>query len=199
MPGPVGLLRTLITMAPFLKILRTLWIFFCTFFNVIFWVFFVTDFCGKLLWQAFVNSFWDKLFVTSSYDELLCRAFVSSFHVELSCWVFVSSFSCRAFVSSFRAELFWWAFVLSWCDEFCVVFCLVLLQVPKHFGLVTNFLCHTKRWFPFIKFGLCAGTKFFEVSLNIIQLLVWTKHFLGFWKKKYIGFLRIPRKFRIHN
>ena len=58
------------------------------------------------------------------------------------------------------------------------VFCLVLLQVPKCFGLVqvfcarpkiylhivavTNILCQTKKWFEFSKIGFWASKKVFE-------------------------------------
>ena len=78
--------------------------------------------------------------------------------------------------------------------------CLVLLQVPKCFGLVqifcarpkiylhivavTNDLCQTKRWFAFRKIGFCAGTKVFEEALNAVKFFrlaqkIWTstKHF----------------------
>ena len=30
---------------------------------------------------------------------------------------------------------------------------------PKMFSAGPNFLCHTKRWFPFSKFGFCGSTK----------------------------------------
>ena len=72
-------------------------------------------------------------------------------------------------------------------------FCLVLLQVPKCFGLVqifcarpkiylhivavTNILCQTKRWFAFSKIGFCAGTKVFEEALNAFKFLSWLKKF----------------------
>ena len=71
--------------------------------------------------------------------------------------------------------------------------CLVLLQVPKCFGLVqifcarpkiylhivavTNILCQTKRWFAFSKIGFCAGTKVFEEALNAVKFLGWLKKF----------------------
>ena len=71
--------------------------------------------------------------------------------------------------------------------------CLVLLQVPKCFGLVqifcarpkihlhivavTNILCQTKRWFAFSKIGFCAGTKVFEEALNAVKFLGWLKTF----------------------
>ena len=71
--------------------------------------------------------------------------------------------------------------------------CLVLLQIPKVFGLVQffcvrakidlrivqvpNFLCKTKRWILFSKFSYCAGTKSFGATLNAIQFLVWLKMF----------------------
>ena len=70
-------------------------------------------------------------------------------------------------------------------------YCLVLLKVTKCFGLVQifcarpkinlhivpvpNFLCKTKRWFPFDKFSYCASTKPFEAALNAIHFLVWHK------------------------
>ena len=70
---------------------------------------------------------------------------------------------------------------------------LVLLQVPKSFGLVqifctrpkiylhflavTNILYQTKRWFAFSKIGFCAGTKVFEEALNAVKFLVWLKKF----------------------
>ena len=63
--------------------------------------------------------------------------------------------------------------------------CLVVLHVPKRFGLVqmfcarpkiylhfvavTNILCQTKRWFAFSKIGFCAGTKVFE-CLVLLQV-----------------------------
>ena len=62
--------------------------------------------------------------------------------------------------------------------------CLVLLQVPKCFGLVqifharpkiylhivavTNILCQTKRWFAFSEIGFCACKKVFEEALNAL-------------------------------
>ena len=62
--------------------------------------------------------------------------------------------------------------------------CLVILQVPKCFGLVqifcarpkiylhivavTNIFGQTKRWFAFSKIGFCAGTKVFEEALNAV-------------------------------
>ena len=71
--------------------------------------------------------------------------------------------------------------------------CLVILQVPKCFGLVqifcarpkiylhiaavTNILCQTKRWFAFSKIGFCAGTKVFEEALNAVKFLGWQKKF----------------------
>ena len=73
------------------------------------------------------------------------------------------------------------------------ILCLVLLQVPKCFGLVqifcarpkiylhivavTNILCQTKRWFAFSKIGFCAGTKVFEEALNAVKFLGWLKQF----------------------
>ena len=64
--------------------------------------------------------------------------------------------------------------------------CLVLLQVPKCFGLlqifcarpkiylhfvaVTNILCQTKRWFASSKIGFCASTKVFEEAIKCSQL-----------------------------
>ena len=66
---------------------------------------------------------------------------------------------------------------------------LVLLQVPKYFGLVKNFwarpktdtylyiLCYTKRWFPFSKSGFSAGAKVIEEALNAIKFLEWLKKF----------------------
>ena len=38
-------------------------------------------------------------------------------------------------------------------------------------------MCHSKRWFPFSKFGFCAGTKRFEEALNTIKFLDWLKQF----------------------
>jgi hypothetical protein len=71
--------------------------------------------------------------------------------------------------------------------------CLVLLQVPKCFGLVqffcarpkiyfhivavTNILCQTKRCFAFSKIDFCADTKVFEEALNTVQFLGWLKKF----------------------
>ena len=71
--------------------------------------------------------------------------------------------------------------------------CLVLLQVPKCFGLVqifcarpkiylhivaiTNILCQTKRWFVFSKIRFCAGTKVIEEALNAVKFLGWHKIF----------------------
>ena len=65
--------------------------------------------------------------------------------------------------------------------------CLVLLQVPKCFGLVqifcarpknylnimavTNILCQTERWFAFSKIGFCAWTKVFVEALNAVKFL----------------------------
>ena len=73
------------------------------------------------------------------------------------------------------------------------ILCLVLLLVPKCFGLVQNFcampkiylhivavkniLCQTKRWFAFSKVGSCAGTKVFEEALNAVKFLGWLKKF----------------------
>ena len=75
--------------------------------------------------------------------------------------------------------------------------CLVLLQVPKYFGLVQIFcarpkidikilwqsqknLCRTKRWFPFSKFGFCAITQVFEEAL---RPGICVKYFLSFPQK----------------
>ena len=74
-----------------------------------------------------------------------------------------------------------------------VYLCLVLLQVPKCFGLVqifcarpkmylhivavANILCQTKRWFAFGKIGFCAGTKVFEKALNAVKFLGCLKKF----------------------
>ena len=82
-----------------------------------------------------------------------------------------------------------------------LILCLVLLQVPKHFGLVhifcvgpkiylqivpvTNILCQTKRWFAFSRIGFCASTKVFEEALCkcshifVLAQNIWTstKHF----------------------
>ena len=71
--------------------------------------------------------------------------------------------------------------------------CLVLLQVPKCFGLVqffcarpkiyfyfvavTNILCQTKRWFAFSKIGFFASTNIFEEGLNTVKFLGWHKIF----------------------
>ena len=71
--------------------------------------------------------------------------------------------------------------------------CLVLLQVPKNFGLVQifcakpkiylyivavkNILCQTKRWFAFSKIGFCASTKVIEEALNAVKFLGWLKIF----------------------
>ena len=71
--------------------------------------------------------------------------------------------------------------------------CLVLLQVPKYFGLlqifcailknylhiltVTNILLQTKRWFAFSKIGFCAGTKVVEEALDAFKFLGWLKNF----------------------
>ena len=71
--------------------------------------------------------------------------------------------------------------------------CLVLLQVPKCFGLVqifcarpkiylhivaiTNILCQTKIWFAFSKIVFCVGTKVFEEALNAVKFLGWLKKF----------------------
>ena len=73
--------------------------------------------------------------------------------------------------------------------------CLLLLQVPKCFGLVqifcarpnisshtvhmvvTNILCQTKRWFAFSKIGFCTSTKVFEGALNAVKLWGWLKKF----------------------
>ena len=76
---------------------------------------------------------------------------------------------------------------------FTTYLCLVLLQVPKCFGLVqffcarpklylhivvvTNILCQTKRWFAFSKIGFCAGTTVFEEALNAVKFLGWLKKF----------------------
>ena len=80
-----------------------------------------------------------------------------------------------------------------WHKTFETGTCLVLLQVPKCFGLVqifcarpkiylrivavTNILCQTKRWFAFSKIGFCAGTKVFEEALNAVKFLGWLKKF----------------------
>ena len=74
-----------------------------------------------------------------------------------------------------------------------IILCLVLLQVPKCFGLVqifcaspkihlhivavANILCQTKRWFAFSKSGFSAGTKVFEEALNAVKFLGWLKKF----------------------
>ena len=71
--------------------------------------------------------------------------------------------------------------------------CLVLLQVPKCFGLVqfycarpkiylhivavTKILWQTKRWFVFSKIGFCASTNVFEEGLNAVKFLGWHKIF----------------------
>ena len=71
--------------------------------------------------------------------------------------------------------------------------CLVLLKVPKCFGLVQNFcarpkiylrivavtniLCQTKRWFAYSKIGFCAITKVFEEAINAVKFLGWLKKF----------------------
>ena len=71
--------------------------------------------------------------------------------------------------------------------------CLVLLHVPKCFGLVqifcarpkiylhivavTNILCQTKRWFACSKIGFWAVTKVFEEALNAVEFLGWLKKF----------------------
>ena len=71
--------------------------------------------------------------------------------------------------------------------------CLLLLQVPKCFGLVqifcarpkiylhivavTNIFGQTKRWFAFSNIGFCAGTKVFEEALNAVKFLDWLKKF----------------------
>ena len=78
-------------------------------------------------------------------------------------------------------------------SNFVVLLCLVLLQVPKCFGLVqmfcarpkiylhilavTNILCQTKRWFAFSKIGFCGGKKVFEEALNAIKFLDCLKTF----------------------
>ena len=38
-------------------------------------------------------------------------------------------------------------------------------------------MCHTKRWFPFSKFGFCVGSKVFEEALNAINFLNWLQKF----------------------
>ena len=80
-----------------------------------------------------------------------------------------------------------------WDIFFWLKKCLLLLQVPKCFGLVqifcarpkiyshivavTNILCRTKRWFAFSKIGFCAGTKVFEEALSAVEFLGWLKKF----------------------
>ena len=81
----------------------------------------------------------------------------------------------------------------NFLTNFLLFLCLVLLQVPKCFGLVqifcarqkiylhivavTNILCQTKRWFAFSKIGFCANTKVFEEVLNAVLFLGWLKKF----------------------
>ena len=78
-------------------------------------------------------------------------------------------------------------------DSLDFVLCLVLLQVPKCFGLVqilyarpkihlhivavTNILCQTNRWFAFSKIVFCASTNVFEEALNAVKSLGWLKKF----------------------
>jgi hypothetical protein len=50
-------------------------------------------------------------------------------------------------------------------------------KIYIHFVPVPNILCPTKRWFPFSKFGFCAGTKVFEEALNAIEFLNLLKKF----------------------
>ena len=73
--------------------------------------------------------------------------------------------------------------------------CLVLLQVPKHVGLVQIFcaipktdlhiapvpkiLSWTKRWFTFSKFSFRVSTKFCKVALSTVSFLLW--HKLSIW------------------
>ena len=75
----------------------------------------------------------------------------------------------------------------------CVRDLVILLQVPKCFGLVqifcarpkiylrivavTNILRQTERWFEFSKIVFCASTKVFEEALNAVKFLGWLKIF----------------------
>ena len=86
----------------------------------------------------------------------------------------------------------WWNYrhhhleQLQLCPKSKLDLCLVLLRVPKHFGLVQifcvmpntdlhiapvpNFLCLTKRLFSYSKFSFCADTKLFGGALKFISI-----------------------------
>ena len=92
-------------------------------------------------------------------------------------------------MDQFISKFSWYC---KYCD-LCIYLCLVLLQVPKCFGLVQifcarpkiylhivaviNILGQTKIWFAFRKIGFCASTKGFEEALNAVKFLGWLKKF----------------------
>ena len=55
-----------------------------------------------------------------------------------------------------------------------------------HFFIVPtpNFLCQTKRWFPFSKFSFCASTKLIGAALNAIQFFGLTQKYFD-WPKTF--------------
>ena len=61
------------------------------------------------------------------------------------------------------SKSFWAGPIFFWSDQKLIII---------HFVPVSNILCHTKRWFPFTKFGFCAATKVFEEALITISILM---------------------------
>ena len=116
----------------------------------------------------------------------------SSKHFEVYVWYeCVTDSSCWTIM--YLSRLNWIKFIQNSIstNTFCIIFlnnfCLILLHVPKCFGLVqiscarpkiysyivtvTNIMCQTKRWFAFSKIDFSAGTKVFEEALNVVKFL----------------------------